>query len=413
MGAFDDLYQAAMEVSLGNPENALDKLGHAASKLTAAEQFDLPRIARALEAARASEGQPLPEHYFLPDYPGQSAPLRIDGIEVGNHAVALIDGDTCYQATTFVSGVTPALQLRPRRWFRPSDDEGRFHASFGEIQRTGSKALDRALMVRAVSRRAATVFLTPGLIERAVRLGSRLVSVALRPEAGRTFVETVVEVEHARKAEPAIALARAAHAAALKLVETPGGFAETAQAAVLGAEEIRALVTQVKDSVSFLAGHVERVGDGVEARLELDEPAGLHAVLRLEPTGPRELRATFRGDVPLPGLTREVKLSPQVGILKKLKGLNDPKVGDGTLDQALLIEGDVALARLVLADAAAALRVSGRGGALALDGAGLHVRVPSVPVEGEALLEVVVASVALWREAVLRCAGFTAADERP
>lgn len=408
MSAFDELYQKTLDAhGRGEKRANWRHIGDSSPTLGPVATFDVWQISKALEAARQSEGQPLPEQYVLPDYPGQSAVLRIDGDEVGSHGLTVIEGETCYQATSRVDGVTPALQVRPRGWFRPTDDEGRYLASYGEIQRTGSQELDHAVMVRGASRRAAVVFLTPELIEALVRLGSKVVSVSVRPEAGGTFVETLVEVKSAPKAEPAIVLARAAHAAMVKLVSTPGGFAETAEATVLGIEEIRALVTQVKDSVSFLAGHVERVGDGVEARLELDQPTGLHAVLRIEPTGARELRATFRGDIPLPQVTRETRLSPQVGFLKKVKGLADPKVGDPLLDNALLIEGDVTLARLVLSDGAAALRLAGRGASLALDGAGLHVRVPRLPLEGDALLEGVIASVALWREAVLKCAGFS------
>ena len=397
MSAFDDLYhatRAAKRAQAMNPDEV------------AINVADLRRIAAALEKARQTEGEPLPEQYVLPDYPGQSATLRIDGVDVGSHGLTIIDGDTCYQSATGVDGVTPALQVRPRRWLRPADDEGRCQASYGDVQRTGVKELDRAILIRAVSRRSATVFLTPELVERLMRLGSKVVSVTVRPEAGRTFVDTVVEVKGSPHAEPAIALARAAHAAMQTLVSTPGGFAETARATELSLDDVLALVGRVKDTVSFLAGHVERVGDGVEARLELDQPTGMHAVLRIEPTGPRELRATFRGDLTLPHAARDTRLEPEVGFLKKAQGLVDTKVGEAALDRAFLIEGDVGMARLALADPSAALRIAGRGGSLALDGAGFHVRVPRVPADNDALLEVVLASVSSWREAARESAGF-------
>ncbi|OGQ16032.1 MAG: hypothetical protein A2138_03685 [Deltaproteobacteria bacterium RBG_16_71_12] len=253
------------------------------------------------------------------------------------------------------------------------------------------------------------MFLTPELIEQLVRLGSKVVSVAVRPEAGRTFVDVLVEVKDAARAEPAIALARAAFFATQKLVTTAGGFAEASEGTALDLDDVLALVERVKDTVSFLAGHVARVGDGVEARLELDEPAGLHAVLRIEPAAPRELRATFRADVPLPHVAKETRLSPEVGFLRRLQGMLDPKVGDPALDRAFLIEGEVALARLALADPTAALRLAGRGASLGIDGAGLTARVPRLPLDDEALLEVVLATIACWREAALKAAGFAAA----
>lgn len=402
MSAFDELYAIAVEARRQDTGGRRGSVGPL-------ELFDLRSIGAALEEARQSEGQPLPEHYSLPDYAGQAASLTIDGVEVGSHGLAVIDGDTCYQATAGTDGVTPALLVKPRRWLRPIDDERDAWTSFGSEQRTGSRALDGALVIRAASLRAAAVFLTPELIEQLVRLGSSVKSVAVRPEAGRTFVEVLVQVRDAARAGPAVALARAAFFAMQKLVATPGGFAEAAEATALDLDDVLALVERVKDAVSFLAGHVARVGDGVEARLELDAPAGLHALLRIEPVAERELRATFRGDVPLPDVTREARLSPEVGFLKRAQGLFDPKVGDAALDRAFLIEGDVALARLALADPSAALRLAGRGGSLGVDAAGLTARVPRLPLDDDALLEVALAFIACWREAALKAAGFAAA----
>ncbi|MBI1944134.1 MAG: hypothetical protein HYS27_00485 [Deltaproteobacteria bacterium] len=410
MSAFDELYAIAAEAK--RREGGGHRRDGWQGSIGALEMFDLRRISDALEAARQSEGQPLPEHYALPDYPGQAASLAIDGKTVGSHGLTLVDGDTCYQATAGVDGVTPALQVRPRRWLRPIGDEREAWTQFGDVQRTGAKALDRALVIRATSRRAAAVFLTPALIEQLVRLGSQVRSVTVRPEAGRTFVEVLVEVRDAARAEPGIALARAAYFAMQTLVATPGGFAEASEAAALELDDVLALVERVKETVAFLAGHVARVGDGVEARLELDEPAGLHAVLRVEPAAARELRATFRGDLPLPHITRATRLEPEVGFLKRAQGLVDPKVGDAALDRAFLIEGDVALARVALADPMAALRLAGRGGSLAIDAAGLSARVPRLALDDDALLEVVVALVASWREAALVAAGFAASSRQ-
>lgn len=409
MSAFDELYEAAMAEKRKDPLfGGRFSRGGLDTTLGTVEDFDLRGIANALERARASEGQPLPEHYALPDYPGQTAPLRMAGVEVGSHGLTLIEGVTCYQSVTGVDGVTPALQLRARRWFT-SESTDEIFLAFGDLQTTGVRGFDRAFGIRAASRGAAVALLTPALVEQLVRVGSDLVSVTLRPEQGRTYCEVRVEVQGATKAEPAIALARAAHAATEKLVRTPGGFVSTAEAHALTMEEIRALVSKVRDTVSFLAGHVERVGDGVEARLELDEPAGMHAILRLEPVGPRALRATFRGDLRPTDTTRETRLSPELGFLQKLRGLSDPKVGDPALDKAFLVVGERAMARLAVADASAALRLAGRRGTLTIDGAGFHVDVPSLPVDDAVLLEVTLAAVSCWRQAALTSAGFVEA----
>ncbi len=114
---------------------------------------------------------------------------------------------------------------------------------------------------------------------------------------------------------------------------------------------------------------------------------------------------SFRGELPHDDRARRTTLTPELGVLKRAKGLVDTKVGDALLDRAFLIEGDAARARLALADPSASLRLAGRGAALTVDGAGLDVRVPDVPLDDSALLEVVLAALACWRGAALRAAG--------
>lgn len=402
MSAFDELYRVAQEAKRRDG-GGLRRDGWQGTVGTI-ETFDLERIGAALDSARQSEGQPLPEHYVLPDYPGQAAPLRIDGTEVGTHGLIVVEGDTLYQAHSTVDGVTPALQLRAHRWFLPMPAEQSFVA-FGEVQATGEKRFDRAFHLRATSRAAAVAFLTPPLVEQLMRVGGDVVSITVRPELGRTGCEVRVEVSSARQATPAIALARAAHAATETLVGTPGGFVATSGAHALAPDQLLALVERVRDTVSFLAGHVARVGDGVEARLELDRPSGLASVLRIEPANTSAVRVSFRGELPHDDRARRTTLTPELGVLKRAKGLVDTKVGDALLDRAFLIEGDAARARLALADPSASLRLAGRGAALTVDGAGLDVRVPDVPLDDSALLEVVLAALACWRGAALRAAG--------
>lgn len=406
MSLFDQLLNAVV-----NAVEADRRGGVAAPEILVAE-FDRHRIVAALEAARQGEGKPLPEQYTLPDYAGNNATLRIDGVEVGAHGLIILDGETCYQAVTGVDGVTPPLQLRARRWFLPSASEEELVA-FGDVQATGERRFDRAFQLRATSRAAAVAFLTPALVEQLMRVGDDVVSITLRPDQGRTWCEVRVEVRGAPFAAPAIALARAAHAATEALVRTPGGFVATGQAHVLAVEEIQALVERVRDSVSFLAGHVARVGDGVEARVELDEPAGLHAVLRVEPLAPRTLGVSMRAELRLADGVRRTTLTPEVGALQRMRGLVDPRVGDPVLDRAFVIDGDPAVARLALADPSAALRLAGQRGCITIDGAGLEVRVPAVPHDGAMVLEVALAALACWREAALAAGGFsTVATER-
>lgn len=404
MSGFDDLY-AAVLVDRNRRAQSFDQSGRPAN-LSALEALDLRRIGVALDAARRNEGRPIPEHYALPDYPGQVLELRVAGAPIGSHGLVGTSGDQLYQAQTACDGAAPALRVEPRRFLRSARDDVDADSAWGPEQPLGVKAFDRRFLVRCRSRRAVGAFLTDEVVGALGEVKRDLVVVAVRAEAGRTLVEVKVEVEGATAAAPAVALARAAHAAAAQLASAPGGFGDDGPATrTLEPAALTALVERVRESTSFLAGHAERVGNGVEARFELDRPEGIGCVFRLEPDGKGAARATLRAGLAAPP-ARPATLSPEVGVLARARGLMDPKVGDPALDRAFLIEGDVETARLALMDPSASLRLVGRGATLGVDGEGFLVDVPSFVADAASILEVTAACVAAWRAAALMNAGF-------
>ena len=102
-------------------------------------------------------------------------------------------------------------------------------------------------------------------------------------------------------------------------------------------------------------------------------------------------------------------MRPQVSTLEKARGLFDKKIGDRALDDAFLVTGNLEAARLLASDANAALVLVGRGATLSLDGNGVHVRLDDLPDEDDALVDVVSACLALWRDAAHTHAGLDAA----
>lgn len=410
MSGFDDLYAAVLA------ERARLDQGHAEAgqrvSVTPLEALDIRRIGAALDRARREEGKPIPEHYALPDYPGSSTwDLRLGGKPIGGHRLIGATGRQTYVAETSCEGAAPALCIEPRRLLRRTRDDIEAGEAWGPEQPLGAKAFDRRFIVRCRSRRAVDAFLTDDVVWTLADVKGDLVAVTVRAHEGRTQVEVKVEVDGSPAAAPAVALARAAHAAAARLASAPGGFGDDgATSDGLDPTVTRALVEQLRESTSFLAGLVERVGDGVEARFELDKPEGLACVFRLEQAEERTVRATLRGRLAAPS-PRTAKLSAEVGALARARGLLDPKLGDPALDRAFLIEGDLATARHALRDPTAALRLVGRGATLAVDAEGFSVVVPPFAANEAAILEVTAACIAAWRAAALANAGF--ADSEP
>jgi hypothetical protein len=409
VSAFDDLYASVLKERQERGDMPGRRRGDLSTPpgLTPSEAFDLTNIAAALELARRNEGLPLPEEYALPDYPGQMLELRVQGVEVGSHGLTGSGRDTAYLAQTTIDGAgAPRVRIEPRRVLRDVVAERAALSAWGKEIPVGVKAFDDRFLIRARSKRAAALFLKPELVAALTVVRKSLVDITVQPENNRTLVEVRVRVDSAREAGPAVALARAAHAAADRLARTPGGFADEAEAKTLTPEQLRQLVLRVQESTSFLAGQVERQGDGVEARFELDRPEGLKGILRIEATSETTVRTSLKGDLLSPP-DKTAVLSPEVGVLKKALGLLDPKVGDDAIDKAFLIEGPADVARIALCDRSAVLRLAGRGCTLTVDKSGMSIVVPSVPAEDAAFLEVTAAVIAAWREAAMRNAGFT------
>jgi hypothetical protein len=374
------------------------------SSIGLVEAFDLLRIARAIDRAREKEGQPLSAHEALPDYAGQTAALLRDGKKIGDHGLVMRDGDRHYLAHHFVAGRALPLLLCRRSFWRAADQERSDLATFGDEVAIDVQGFARRFIVRCASSAQVKVLLTDELVG-ALMVARRVVRrVTLEPGLEGIHVDVLARADDGREAIPAIALARAVHAAVEAVASTAGGFVATARAEVSNEQRIPELLDDVRAATAFLGGHVERVGDAAEARMTLDEPAGWRGALRVAFAAGRSLSVTFDGELS-PPFTSNVTLRPERSRLERARGLFDKKLGDPELDRAFLIEGNLDAARLLASETIAALALVSRGATLSLDANGVHVRIPDLPDEDEALLEATSASLALWRAAAHERAG--------
>ncbi|MDP2345083.1 MAG: hypothetical protein Q8O67_29330 [Deltaproteobacteria bacterium] len=327
--------------------------------------------------------------------------LRIEGLH-GFHYVRRNTFGVDYCARVDVPGVLPRL-LITKRFPGPSADD---IATYGRVVQFDNAHLAQ----RHVARTNATDVLRPFDTEVvAVALGDRNVRIALRRDTDRrTVVEVDAFVGGGRDATPGLHIITIIARIAQSLAESGAVFSEKANDNRPPAERVEALVTRVSDAVSWVTGPVARVGDGVEARLALEEQPDAPSVLRFDLDGKGKCTVFFEGRL-IERNEKTTTLRPQEGFLDRLRGLLDAKIDDPVFDDAWLIEGDPAVGKQLAAHASILLRLRERHAAIEVGPAGLIVRVAAFDDEDGAVVDVVGSILGLWRNLCRQARGFDSA----
>jgi hypothetical protein len=214
-----------------------------------------------------------------------------------------------------------------------------------------------------------------------------------------SVLEVDVDVEGGTRCEPAATLAALLGRIALAVVGSGAAFSEARVDARTPVEQLESLLQVLTTSTSWLSGPAARVGDGVEARLELDEQPERPCIIRID--FDEQQRVVVKVQAPLRDTPeRTTTLSPQHGVVGAVLGLLDTRVGDDAFDDAWHIDGDAARAR-VLAHAEGDMLVLRRVQATVSWGPdGLDLRAPPMPFEASDVGDVVEACLRLWRRVV-------------
>lgn len=353
--------------------------------------IDRDAINAAVAAARRAATRSGDVGDVLTDLPGASAPLRIDDVSgvqyLRRHSGLFARFDYC--ARIDVVGVLPRLSI-----------EGRFAAPSLEDARTFGPLVNlrhKNLTIRSRSPSGAALFDNDDV---ALAFSNLRARVALRPEtARRSVVEVDVVVGDGRVCTPAADLARLITRLCRAALDRGLAFAEAAADGRAPAERIEALVARVTEAVHWVSGPVARVGDGVEARLAIDEQPDAPSVMRFDLDNAGHCAVYFEGRLADVGDDR-VRLAPQDGFVDRMRGLVDVKVDDAALDEAWLIDGAPALARRLARHKTILLGLRERAATVEVAAAGLVVRVPAFADDDAAVVDVAGALLTLWRNLI-------------
>ncbi len=355
-------------------------------------------MAAAVIAAHAAGSRGPDVGDVLSDVPSSTAPLKVDdmtGIQYLRKRGGLLGGfDYC--ARVDIPGVLPRLVITP--WFAsPTSDD----------RQAGEAApfLDGQFIARTRA---------PGVVRLFARdevghvLRKKRCRIALRPDADRrTVLELDCAVGNARQCQPAADIVRLCARLARAAVDNGVVFAEQLPDARPPAERVEALVARVTEAVSWVSGPVERVGDGVEARLALEEQPETPSVLRFDLDGRGQCAVYFEGRL-LERSERVTRLSPQESFIDRLRGLVDVKVDDAAFDDAWLIEGEPAVVKQLAIHDSLMLRLRAVHASVEVGPQGLIVRVPAVADGDAAVVDVAGAVLTLWRNLGQSARGFGA-----
>jgi hypothetical protein len=214
-----------------------------------------------------------------------------------------------------------------------------------------------------------------------------------------SVLEVDVDVGPGTDCEGAAALAVLLGRIALAVVSSGATFSEARVDTRAPVEQLESLLQVLTNSTSWLSGPAARVGDGVEARLELDELPERPCIIRVDFDA--QQRAVVKVQAPLRDTPEKTTtLSPQHGVVGAVLGLLDQRVGDNAFDDAWHIDGDVERAR-VLSHAEGDMLALRRVQATVSWGPdGLDVRVPPMAFEASDVGDVVEACLRLWRRVV-------------
>jgi len=332
--------------------------------------------------------------------PSSATPIDVDGAR-GIHFLrrdpGLLGGHD-YCARIDVPGVLPRFVMHTIARGDAAD------ADVGPRQRLRTRALDGALTART---RAPDVLRAFDNDVVADGIGNASLRVALVVIHDRlSMLEVDVGVGDGRHCEPAAARALQFGAIAVSLARAGITFAERAADGRPAPEKVEALVQQLSSSVSWLSGPVARVGDGVEARLALDEQHDQPCALRVDIDDDGHGSMFFRGPL-LSAPERRTSLKPQAGFIERLRALVDGKIGDPGFDDAWLVDGDVGGARQLAVGQVELQRLRRLLASVELGPEGLQVRVPPFELDDETLVDAAGSALSLWRTLVLRGHGLS------
>jgi hypothetical protein len=354
----------------------------------AARLIELARAAASVSSARSARLADT-----LSSLPSNASPLDVGGAQA-IHFLRRRDGlfntyDYC--ARIDLPGPLPRLLLLSGG---ASDADERAYGPRAPIPHEG---LHRLLRART---RAPDVLRPFALDDVLAAWPKQAVRVAVQRINDRLSVlEVDVHVDGGTHCEPAATLAALLGRIGLAVVGSGAAFSEARVDSRAPVEQLESLLQVLTNSTSWLSGPSARVGDGVEARLELDEQPERPCIIRID--FDEQQRAVVKVQAPLRDTPEQTtKLSPQQGVVGAVLGLLDARVGDNTFDDAWHIDGDAARAR-VLALADGDMLVLQRVQATVSWGPdGLDVRVPPMPFEAADVGDVVEACLRLWRRVV-------------
>lgn len=362
-------------------------------------------VSRAAAAARRSAAR---DHDVGDELTALGRELRIDQMG-GLHRLEGSGNSCVYKASVDVPGVLPRLTIQ-------SEALGMPPRACGPVVPFRTKTLAERLRARSRAPGVLRVFDTDEFADLLDPAEDWELRIEFRPETDKlTVIEVDVDVGDGRHCNPALRLTEAVARIARALVESGAVFAEIAVDGRPPAERIEALLGRITEAVSWVHGPVARVGDGVEARLALEEQPDAPSVLRLDlhnlqhaADGHGSCSVFFEGRL-IERTDRSVRLTPQVGVTDRLRGLVDVKVKDAAFDAAWLISGDEALSKKLAAQALLMQRLRAHLATVELTPAGLVVRVPPFADEDSAVVEVVSAVLTLWRHLCRDARGFSEA----
>lgn len=330
---------------------------------------------------------------LLSTVPSQASEIKIQGLR----AIHYLRGSGMglgYCVRVDLPGVLPALLMQSH--LRPPPSDG---TPPGRSRRFNVPALDRRLRVHTRAPDLVTVFAVERLADTLPRTGVR---IALVPDSERlTVLEFDFIVGSAKRVDAVSQVVLPFTAICKQLIDRQASFLErevVERAAVEGLEE---LLEQLSQAASWLSGPVARVGDGIEARLALDEQMDLASNLRVDLTANEKAVLTFTGPLQSPPQKR-TELSPQEGFLDALRGAFDTKVDAEPFDSLWLVDGEADVARLLSRCEPELSRLRDLDAVIRMGPDGLSVQLPPFRWEERTVIDAVAATLSLWRAVIRR-----------